>query len=277
MFDQVMVGVDGRPAGRDAVALARLLVAPEGRLTLVNVHHGELAPARGGAEQDARRLLELEREATAVDAELTPVAASSVGRGLHHAAEALPADLLVVGSCSRGFVGRVLIGNDTRAALTGAPCAVAVAPLDYAHDLRGLATIGIGYDGSPESEVALACARALAARHGAALRALKVVQIPASTWAGFSGAAWGMLLGDLENEAREQLAGLGGIDGKVVIGLAGEELAAFGEHQDLLVVGSRGFGPVKRLMFGSTSDHLAGHARCPLLVLPRTAASAAAS
>jgi nucleotide-binding universal stress UspA family protein len=274
MFDQVIVGVDGRPAGRDAVALARLLVVPEGRLTMVHVHHGELAPVPGGADEDARRLLELEREATAVDAELAPVAASSVGRGLHHAAEALPADLLVVGSCSRGFVGRVLVGNDTRAALTGAPCAVAVAPLDYAHDLGGLATVGIGYDGSPESEVALACARELAARHGAALRALRVVQIPASTWGGFSGAAWGMLLENFEKEAREQLAALDGVEGKVVIGLAGEELAAFGEQVDLLVVGSRGFGPIKRLMFGSTSDHLAGHARCPLLVLPRAAAGA---
>jgi nucleotide-binding universal stress UspA family protein len=38
-----------------------------------------------------------------------------------------------------------------------------------------------------------------------------------------------------------------------------------------LLVGSRGYGPVKRLMLGSTSDYLQRHARCSLLVLPRVA------
>ena len=56
-------------------------------------------------------------------------------------------------------------------------------------------------------------------------------------------------------------------------GLAGEELAAFGDQVDILVVGSRGYGPVKRLVLGSTSAYLQRHARCPLLVLPRIAAS----
>ena len=42
---------------------------------------------------------------------------------------------------------------------------------------------------------------------------------------------------------------------------------------DLLVVGSRNYGPVKRLVLGSTSNYLARHARGPLLVLPRVATS----
>ncbi|HEV3318115.1 MAG TPA: universal stress protein [Solirubrobacteraceae bacterium] len=41
------------------------------------------------------------------------------------------------------------------------------------------------------------------------------------------------------------------------------------------MVGSRGYGPVKRLVLGSTSDYLQRHARCPLVVLPRTTASPA--
>jgi nucleotide-binding universal stress UspA family protein len=273
MFRQVIVGVDGRPAGRDAIALARVLVAPEGRLTLVHVHHGELE-STGAADEDSRRLLARERDAAAIEGELAPLAAPSVGRGLHHAAEALPADLLVVGSCSRGFVGRVLVGNDTRAALNGAPCAVAVAPLGYATDLRAIATVGVGYDGSPESKNALALAREVAGRHGAVLKALDVVQIPASSWSSFAGAAWGTALEEFVDGARRDVDSLDGVDGDVVLGIAGEELAAFGERVDLLVVGSRGYGPVRRLMLGSTSEYLAGHARSPLLVLPRTAAQA---
>jgi hypothetical protein len=77
MFRHVIVGVDGRPTGRDAVALARLLVGPAGRLTLTHVHAGELLPGRGSSlafdaaeRDDSRRMLEREREATSVDAEL---------------------------------------------------------------------------------------------------------------------------------------------------------------------------------------------------------------
>src|SRR5581483_927312 len=99
--------------------------------------------------------------------------------------------------------------------------------------------------------------------HGARLRALHVVQIPASPWAAFAGVAWGAALEDLVAAARAELAALGGVDADAVLGVAGEELAAFGERVDLLVVGSRGYGPVRRLMFGSTAEYLAGHARCP--------------
>jgi hypothetical protein len=43
---------------------------------------------------------------------------------------------------------------------------------------------------------------------------------------------------------------------------------------DLLVVGSRGYGPLGRLIHGSTSLQLARSARCPLLVLPKAATAA---
>src|SRR5579872_6402981 len=112
IFEAVVVGVDGRPSGRDAIALARVLAAPQGRLALAHVHAQERSGARAagagavtveGAASLA--LLEREREGSAVDAALAPVAAASVGRGLHDLAEAHHADLLVVGSCSRGFAG----------------------------------------------------------------------------------------------------------------------------------------------------------------------------
>ena len=58
----------------------------------------------------------------------------------------------------------------------------------------------------------------------------------------------------------------------MVFGLTGEELAAFGEGVDILIVGSRSYGPLRRLVSGSTSDYLQRHARCSLLVLPRVSA-----
>ncbi len=74
-------------------------------------------------------------------------------------------------------------------------------------------------------------------------------------------------------EANGRMKQLPDVDGDAVYGLAGEELAAFGDRVDILVVGSRGYGPVKRLVLGSTSDYLQRHAHCALLVLPRAAAT----
>ena len=40
MFVKVLVGVDGLQGGRDAVALARILVAAAGEITLAHVYGG---------------------------------------------------------------------------------------------------------------------------------------------------------------------------------------------------------------------------------------------
>jgi nucleotide-binding universal stress UspA family protein len=275
MFRHVIVGVDGGPTGRDAIAVAKLLVAPDSRVVLANVY--ELTPQRGASgaygvteNEDSRRLLEQEREATGVAAELTSLTASSVGRGLHYLAETTDADLLAVGSSARSFAGRVLVGDITRASLSGAPCAVAVAPLEYAEEDGAIAQIGVGYDGSPESEAALAFARELAAHHGASVSALTVVE--PSPYAGLlRGSARREAYETRLQEAKDDLAALEGVKGDVALGLAGEELATFCARVDLLIVGSRGYGPLRRLMLGSTAAHLASNARCPLLVLPRLA------
>jgi len=65
------------------------------------------------------------------------------------------------------------------------------------------------------------------------------------------------------------LASLEDVEGDVRYGDPSEELAQIGEGLDLLVVGSRSYGPVDRLFSGSTSNYLARHTPCPLLVLPR--------
>jgi nucleotide-binding universal stress UspA family protein len=56
----------------------------------------------------------------------------------------------------------------------------------------------------------------------------------------------------------------------------GTTLVDFGAQADLLVVGSRSYGPIGRLINGSTSNYLERHARCPLLILPRDAACVSA-
>jgi len=270
MFKNVLVGVDGRPNGRDAVALALQLSDPDGKLTLVHVHHSEVTEEL----KDVHRLLQQERDTTDVKADLLSVLSTSPGRGLHEQAEELDADLLVVGSCSHGAFGRTMLGNDTRAALNGAPCAVAIASLGYAEHPTPITKVGVAYNGSPESNAALAVAHELAAPTGASVHALEVVSLPAAAYGGLMPPAIGESIDAMLQEASSRMQELPDVEGRAAYGLTGEELATFGDEVDILVVGSRGYGPVRRLVVGSTSDYLERHARCPLLVLPRTATSA---
>lgn len=164
-----------------------------------------------------------------------------------------------------------MVGSDTQAALNGAPCAVAIAALGFATQPR-LSKIGVGYDESPESRAALAAARELGTATSASVAALEVISIPSHAYVGFISPAAVEDIDECVKQTSQRLAQkLDGVDSRAVWGLTGEELAAFGDELDLLVVGSRGFGPVKRLMLGSTADYLERHARCCLLVLPRAA------
>jgi len=281
MFKNLIVGVDGRPGGRDAIALATRLLTPGGNITLVNVHSGvpptpitSTPTAEAEAGEEGRSLLQRERDQAEIAAEVLSFTASSPGRGLHQVAEQRHADLIVVGSCSRGLIGRVMLGDDTKGSLNGAPCAVAVATRGYAESPTPIATVGVGYDASPESQAALVVAKEIASEHRSLVKALEVVSIPTYAFTGVAPPALGDTVEVLLEEAKGRVDKLEDVEGRAIYGLPGEELAAFGEQVDLLVVGSRSYGPVKRLVLGSTSNFLQRHARCSLLVLPRTAASA---
>jgi nucleotide-binding universal stress UspA family protein len=253
------------------------LLARDGELTLAHVNAGNpffyRAASAGVAESERQRafaMLKKTCEETGVDAHLRWRGAPSVGQGLHELCKLTEADLLVVGSSRRGLLGRVLIGDDTRAALTGAPCAIAIAPAGYSREPAVMREIGVGYNGSPESDHALELARLLAAGIGAKLSAFEAIVLPVAFFATgrmvLNGAVDAVVA-----EARERILALGGVEAHAAYGHPAEELALYSASLDLLVVGSRGYGPIGRLFHGSTSQELARTARCPLLVLPRSA------
>jgi nucleotide-binding universal stress UspA family protein len=280
MFEKIVVGVDGSATGRDALALARELAGPQSELVLANVYIAGTWPARGnagifttGQREEAHEVLEKARSEAGIDAKLATVASHYVGRGLHELAEDIGADAIVVGSSQKGLTGRVWHGNDMRGALNGAPAGVAIAPSGYADRPHALSEIGVGYDGSPESQRALEVARELAAHHGARLSAFEAVPVNAAYAEGRHPKQ--ETIDRLVAEAVERLGKLEGVEPHAAYGEPGEELVLYGASVDLLVVGSRGYGPWGRLVHGSTSHHLAGTARCPLLVVPRPEAAAA--
>jgi nucleotide-binding universal stress UspA family protein len=248
MFSSVLIGVDGQSGGRDAIALANQLADPSGRVLAAHVHPGgERVPRSpydaefvAGQDDESIKLLEQACAATKLEAMLTTIASPSVGGGLHRLAEIHAVGLLVVGSTSHSPIGRVLLGDHARAALNSAPCAVAIAPAGYAKNARPLRTLGAAHNGTIESEAALAAARELAVREGSKIRALSVMELPSLEPTPVATNA--ALRATLEAE-QKRLDALDGVDGEAVYGPVGATLAEFGERVDLLVVGSRSYGP----------------------------------
>ncbi|MGZ4350202.1 MAG: universal stress protein [Solirubrobacteraceae bacterium] len=274
MFDNVLVGVDGRPGGDDAVALARRLAAPGAQVTLANIY-GEAGwpPGSGGLfvdEQRTEAIAFLERERGRWPAADTACAcAPTVGRGLHELAVQRSADLLVVGSTHRGLPGKVLVGDDTRAAFNGAPCAIAIAPHGFALADRPLTRIGVGYNDAPESRRALEAARAIAAHTGASITVMWVLSPEDVRQKASLPADWPSTTAALIDQTQHELDKLEGVYGVAVSGGPREELAQLGEDVDVLIVGSRGHGRFGGIVHGSVSSYLERHVGAALLVLPR--------
>jgi nucleotide-binding universal stress UspA family protein len=279
MFDTVVVGVDDYEAGGDALALAKQLLSTHGKLMLVHVQVLMIEPAPDSDPtwqiRDRRRAMErlasLGDEAH-VDAELLVVQAGSVAAGLHEAVRR-HGDLLAIGASRRDEYEREFVGDDTRAVLEGSPSPVAVAPAGYAMRPPSLKRIGVAYDGSPESEQALAVARALARERHVRLSAFEAVPEPIYLHDPHN------VEGEIEEgvaKARERLAELGDVEPYAASGEPAEQLARYAASVGLLVLGSHKYVPIDRLRGGSTSQRLADSASCPLLVLSSAGRAAGA-
>jgi nucleotide-binding universal stress UspA family protein len=169
-------------------------------------------------------------------------------------------------------VGRVVLGSVGEVLLAGSPTAVAVAPKGYAADApSSVTTVGAGFNASPEGHVALRAAAALAGRSGARLRAIAVEEdfAHARHAPGQEHHGGSQLAEDLDRA----LAEAGVLDAERVLlkGGAVKGLCEAGTETDLLVIGSRGYGPLHHALVGSVSAHLMRNCPVPVLVMPRGA------
>jgi nucleotide-binding universal stress UspA family protein len=266
--------------GRD---LARFMSAP---LALVHVYPYEPLPRMPSVAYDTalreQALQQLEEIAEPLRAELEvtidAVGSRSPARGLHDAAAALDAALLVVGSSHRGAIRRVLPGGVGERLLHGAPCAVALAPRGYTSAGRGFGRIGVAFLDTPDGREALATAVTIATLSGAALRTFTVIDPPrfgpgteAPGWVPPAEYDAGPRIREAEERVREWLPSELGAETTVVEGDPAGLLAELSAQVDLLVCGSRGYGPLRTVLLGGVSGRLAHAAACPLLVIPRAA------
>jgi nucleotide-binding universal stress UspA family protein len=276
MFTRIVVGIDRREGGRDALALATLLQAAGGG-ELVALHACASEPL---LHEDALAPVEAELAHAGATGRALVVTDRSPAHALRIVAEREGAELIVVGSSRRGGVDRVLAGDDTAATLHCAPCAVAVSSRGFTDAPSQLRRIGVGFDDSRESRLALELARRLALPAGVGVRAITVVTPKVPLWpaVGWDTAWSGEDASALQSDERV-LAGITAelpddVTPETMIGTPWKELASRSADLDLLVVGARAYGPARRLVLGSTSTKLARHAACPLVVAPRGAVGA---
>ncbi|WP_410659269.1 universal stress protein [Amycolatopsis sp. lyj-112] len=292
---KIIVGVDGADPGRAAVRWAAGSAVERGLgLLIVHALHTErisygagltgAAPWSDVLAADGQRVLD---EAVAE--------AESVAPGVAVDTSMLPdspipflldasksAAMVVVGGSGKGFFAEMAIGSTASAVLAHAHCPVMV--LRGRKGTTNYLTSGpvvVGIDGSPLSERALEIAFEEASRRRAHLVAVHAwTDVTYDDAFGMARLAtqWESLEDDERRLLAERLAGWQEkypdvtVERVLVRDRPRQTLLEWSAKAQLVIVGSRGRGGFAGLLLGSTSQALAHHAECPVLVVrPRNA------
>jgi nucleotide-binding universal stress UspA family protein len=234
------------------------------------------------ADQRADVLRRLEtRTAQADVADLVVMGGPSPARVLHDAAVRFDTSVLVVGSTHRGIVGRVAPGATAERLLHGSPCPVLVTPPGLPADWA-IRRVGAGFVESEDGHAALRVAAGLAvAGQAASLRVLTVaepVEMHRSAEIPVYGAGGAEEASRIARRALDraiaELPAAARAAGETVVAHPSEALARLSGEVDLLVCGSRGYGPLRAVLLGGVTHPLIRKAACPVLVVPRGAGEA---
>jgi nucleotide-binding universal stress UspA family protein len=293
MSQPVLVGYCPQTGDRSpvafAVAVSRLTGAP---LVIVSVYAGGAVIDRLSGEEfaeqlsgDAANVLERVRaELGVAGADLRLVEEGSAARGLALAIEQTGPALVVLGSTARGPVGRVLPGSTAERVIHGAPCPVAVVPRGYEVPVDGFRTVGGAFVPAPEGREALRAAALIAHAAGARVRAIMALdpELAEHQSTGLMALhhrdrspreeSVGRLRLEAEQGLKDAIAELAAgtdVEPDILFQDPADGLAAASGHLDLLVMGSRAYGPLRAVMLGGVSRQVVTRATCPVLVLPR--------
>ena len=278
----ILVGVDPERDDRAPLvlgaALARVTGAP---LMVVGAYlHDPItnAVSSGTVDADLRSssLSRLEALTDGMDVDLFVSGGPSAARVLHDASARLSAQMLVVGSTTKGRLGRLAPGSTAERLLQGAPCPVAVATAGLGADWAPR-RIGAAFIDLEESHGALIAAAALARAAGGALQARTAID--PNAWRQSAVITPYHVAGDVEpsvtaaqralDRAIEELPAGTTASGDVVLGQPADALSEFSEELDLLVCGSRGYGGLRAVLLGGVTHALLRTAHCPIVVVPR--------
>jgi nucleotide-binding universal stress UspA family protein len=289
MYRNIVVGYDRSEQAQDALALGKLLAEASGASLTVGgviLTHTALGNRDGAShESEDTYARELRQAAESAGAEVLAIRSRSPARGLRDLAAETGAELVVVGSPRHSNTEHALAGTLGTKLLHRSPTSVSVAPLGYARRApAALTEIVVGYDGSQEAQIALRDATALARTSDALLKIVAVAEPPLNAYEGGDGPGpgWYELRSELERDTRERLnEALNTLPADVrvepllVRGQPATVLVEIAKDDGaLLMLGSRSYGTLRRVLLGTVATALVRAARCPMVVHQRPAASA---
>jgi nucleotide-binding universal stress UspA family protein len=286
MMPTVLIGYDGTPQGDDALGLGGSLSQALDATALVatviahpreGVEDSEFAEA---VEKFCEPLFAKAREGVDdLEMRTKPVVHDSPAAAMYQLADWENPTAIVIGSTRHGRSGRVQVGTLGGSLLSGVHSCVAVAPRGYADGEPGLRRIGVAVDGRSESWRALSAAATLAQRANVPLQIISVMEPPHYVLGGllsplgpeeyreFKEKEWERVHEEATSRVPDDVA----TEPLLLHGDPAEALAEGAGDLDLLVLGSRGYGPVKGTLLGSVSSRIMAAAPCPVMVVPRGA------
>lgn len=251
IFERLVCGVDGSPAGFEALRQATQLRSDAARILAVTVCETHLSARTGAAA--GRLTAELRERASVTRDEAwqqirdVPLAEAQVVEdrpvpSLLAALDRESATLLAVGTHGTGHIAGMLLGSVATSMLHQAPCSVLVAR-GSGETAWSPDSIVVGMDGSREALVSAVIAAELGDRFGATVRTIAARGGPR-----------------VDQPMLREIDGLHWVPGHPVGALVDASRDA-----DLVIVGSRGLRALEAL--GSVSERVAHQAHCSVLVV----------
>jgi nucleotide-binding universal stress UspA family protein len=288
MVNRVVIGYDGSQASEDAVAFGLTWCRSTGDVPIIATVYPEEHPLGIGRVdvewatyvREQAEIIQDKARATVGDAALyRNVASTSAAHGLADLAEDVEAAMLIVGTTQETGLTRTLLGSSTERLLHGATAPVTVVPPGWRQSTPDrISSIGVAYVDTRDGREALRVAVRVALRIPARLTLYSIL--------GQSSERYSYLVGRTDEQAfvdkaRDsygkalEFAAAGvppELEPRTVLleGAVAESLAALGpDDVDMLVCGSRGYGPVRRVLLGGVSSPLIRRAQLPVTVVPR--------
>lgn len=270
---KIVIGFDGTSESCDALHLGNAFAhALDADLIVATASNPRIDLNWSEAEHFVSIFNRAREELPHRDFAMRELRAVSAPAGLSDTAATEGAELIIIGSTHRGKLGRAIPGSVGERLLSRAPCAIAVAPRGFAQaEHFGLGLIGVAFDGSEESGFALQHAVDLATRLYSRLRLVTIMPTMGPDSTRTMSTAIHDRGRDIRDRALAELPPWVKAESALEEGDPALALARHGVDLDLLVIGSRGHGPLRRTLLGGVSADVMRTAPCPVLVVPRTA------